>query len=183
MTEKVYVGSEYHKRLLHQTRDVPLDKVTVTGCPLDLAVFEDGQKTPKTRKFLYVGRKTDEKGYDIVQNLRRDGVPITASMEEGWDKKRFYHELAASEMIVNPARQETFGIGMMEAFASNVPVIVPNTPQFQTTVPDKYRVDSHDFLSKPWFLDSAARVAEQAGNEREIVSQYDYHNVMEKWFT
>ena len=183
MTEKVFVGSEYHKRLLNETRDVPLDKITVTGCPLDLEAFEDGSKTPKMRKFLFTGRKSSEKGYDVVQSLCREGVSIAVSLDEGWDKREFYHQLAQTEIVVNPVLQETFGIGMMEALASNVPVIVSDVPQFQTTVPDKYRIPPQDFADKAKFLRHVERILSQAGDERKIAEKYDYRSVLGQWFS
>jgi glycosyltransferase involved in cell wall biosynthesis len=181
ITDRIFVGSDYHKHLLNETRDVPLDKITVTGCPLDLKAFEDGSKTPKVRKFLFTGRKSPEKGYDVVQSLQREGVPIAVSLDEGWNKHEFYHQLAQTEIVVNPALQETFGIGMMEAMASNVPVIVPDIPQFQTTVPPMYRVPYSDFLSKDKFLVDVERILSGAGYERALVEKYDYSKVMETW--
>lgn len=102
ITDKIFVGGEWHKQVIHEARGVPLDKITVTGSAMDLSAFADGHKTRKTRKFIFAGRKVWEKGYDVVERLRADGVDITVSLDEDWSKAQYYDELTRTEMLINP---------------------------------------------------------------------------------
>lgn len=177
ITDKIFVSSEYHKQLLRLKRDVPLSKIEVTGNPLDLRAFEDGTQTEKKYEIIFAGRKVKEKGYDIVQHLiKKEKLPIVCSLDMGWNKKQFYHALAQSKVLFSPAQQDMFATAVMEAFGSNIPVLVPNTPQYRAIVPERYIYDDWKYIDWSSIEDLGT------GEERKLVEKYDYNKVFERWF-
>lgn len=183
IAEKIYVGSPFHKQALIENREVSWGKIEVTGSALDLDKIADGSRTPKVRKFLYTGRKVPEKGYDIVQELRKKGVPIEVSLDNSWNKEEYRKQISQSEMLVVPAKHELFGYAMMEAFAMNVPCMVPDEGMFATMVPAQYRVPFDTFEDPIRFLKAADAILKSAGNERAIAEPYDFRKVMDRWFS
>jgi len=177
IADKIYVSSDYHKYLLNEKRDVPLDKIESTGNPLDLDAFEDGTKVEKIYEIMFAGRKVKEKGYDIVQELiNKKHLPIVCSLDMSWSKKEFYHALAQSKVLFSPAQQDMFATAVMEAFGSNIPVLVPDTPQYRAIVPERYIYDDWKYID--WSnIDELG-----TGEERKLVEKYDYNSVFERWF-
>lgn len=70
----------------------------------------------------------------------------------------------------------------MEALASNVPVIVPDTERFQELVPAMYRIPELDFTSASTFLPAAKKILSASQDERQLVEKFDFHKVMDVWF-
>jgi glycosyltransferase involved in cell wall biosynthesis len=182
IADRIYVGSEYHKKILFQERGVLPDKITVTGSPMDLDDVVDGSKIEKTRRYLFTGRKVKEKGYEIVRDLQTQGVDITVSLDNVWNKDEYHRQIAQTELLVNPSKHELFGFAMFEAFSLNVPCIVPDIPTFETTVPAMYRVPYETFFYKDTFLDATERILKSSGHERMLAEPYEYHKVLDSWF-
>ena len=176
ITDKIYVSSDFHKRLLVESRGVEKEKIIVTGNPLDLNLFSDGTKTIKTNNVMYAGRLVPEKGYDIVKELRKKRIDITVSLENKWDKKRFYEELAASKVLFSPSKQDMFATACMEAFGSNVPVLVPDIENYKEIIPERYRYKKLEDID--W--NNLEKLS--TGNERKLVEKFQYEKVMEEWF-
>ncbi len=176
ISDKIYVSSQFHKDLIVEKRDVDKDKVIVTGNPLDLSRFEDGSKVEKSYDIMFAGRLVPEKGYDIVKELREKGINITSSMEHKWSKRTFYFNLARSKVLFSPSKQDMFATACMEALASNVPVLVPNTKNYESIIPERYRYNNLEDID--W--SNVSKLA--TGYERKIVTKYSYEKVMGEWF-
>ena len=179
--DKIYVGSNYHKQLLIDTRFVDKSKIEVTGLPIDFENILDGREMKKIHDVIFTGRLGVDKGYDLVKKLREEkGLDIIATMEKGYSKKEYYKVLAESKLMFSPSRHELFGIGVAEAMASNVPVLVPNDmPVYKEIVPVGYRYDSLDLVD--W--DKKLNMWREKADLRKYVSHYSYKDIFSRWFT
>ena len=118
------------------------DKIQVCFRGVDLRHFWPKTAEPTCRRFLFVGRKSFEKGYDILEKaveiLEKAGKDIEVSFagtfaprEDGMrkylgfvkydDLPRTYH---ASDALIVCSRSEGFPQVVMEAMASGLPCIL-----------------------------------------------------------
>jgi glycosyltransferase involved in cell wall biosynthesis len=176
--DKIYVGSEYHKKLIVNKRNVDETKIVVTGAPMLLSEMLDGNLEEKKYNVVFTGRLGYDKGYDIVQELRKKGIDILATMEHQFRKKEYYRVIAQSKLVFSPSRHELFGLGVVEALASNVPVLVPDSmPVYREIVPAEYRYKNLDDVDWAEQLEKW----KEKKNLRKLVEKYDYNNVIGKW--
>ena len=146
-----------------EARGFPHLRVWTRG--VDPALFHPGEKTEyldrPSPKFLYCGRVAREKGIENFLNLDLPGTrivvgdgPLLPSLrrrhpEVVWSGFRQGRELAAcyrsADVFVFPSRTDTFGVVMLEALASGLPVAaLPVTGPRDVITSDKAGVLDHD---------------------------------------
>jgi glycosyltransferase involved in cell wall biosynthesis len=136
--EKVFVATDFHKKLVCSKRDIDPDRVIVTGLPVDIVGLSK-IKSPIDRKgIIFTGRPVVEKGYDKVK-LCNMKICCTQLLNPHLSKQRYYKLLASSKIVFAPSRQETFGYGIVEGMACGCIPIVPNALAFTDYVPPECR--------------------------------------------
>ncbi len=175
----IYVGSNYHKRIIVKERGADPEKIKVIGIPIDLKEAKDGRNEDKLIDILYAGRLNDEKGYDVVKQLRAEGYTIVCSKENNWSKEVYYRMLRRSRVLLSPAKTETLGISVMEALANNIPVVVPDGLGYTDYVPKRMRYKTNDEMKEKlnYFIQNKSK-----DELRRFVTKYDKEKVLESWF-
>jgi glycosyltransferase involved in cell wall biosynthesis len=119
----------------------------VVELPIDTSIFSPGSKTTSRKKIgfhdtnklvLFVGNPTYSKGWDVVQMLSRKFSDVTfmcicypspSSIEKNMiiipsvPHEKLVDYYRAADVLVFPSRYEGFGFVLLEALASNCPVI------------------------------------------------------------
>jgi glycosyltransferase involved in cell wall biosynthesis len=165
---------------------------------------------------LYVGHFARLKGIDIlfraIANLRielpniklhlvgRGNVPAFALLakKEGIEKNVVFHGWAeqstlsryykSADICVFPSRHDGFGIVILEAMASGIPVIASDIPSFREIISDGsdgklFKSEDANALSKEvmnLYQDSCLR-KELSHNASEKVTKYSWENIADKY--
>jgi len=176
VADVIFVGSNFHKKLILDNRNVESDKVFVTGLPVNIPKLFAYDTSSKEDMIAYTGRKSFEKGYYIIKKLISENVPIKVTLDETKTKDEYYELLSKSKAVISPAYQETFGYGVIEGMALNCIPIVPDRLSYQEIVPEKFRYRTADEMYK--LIDSA--LSGNVVNTRKYVSKYDYRKVIRR---
>jgi len=161
MCEKVFVGSEFHKRLILEkfsalNEDGYLEKIIVTGAPWDLNYVDEVyptmrvEKSIRAKQVVMASRLSWEKGYGefldfaikhpdirffITSGKRGMFVPKNVKYAFDLSKRDYYKLLSQSEWFVSFSYQETFGYSLQEAIAYGCKIAVPNRACYPEMVP------------------------------------------------
>ncbi len=134
--DKIFVATEFHKRLILEHRDCDPKKLIVTGHPIfpqkETIKFQD-----KENIVVFPHRLDSEKNPQLFDELAEE---ITAT-RYNWQfiktkdicktKQEYFNLLRIAKIAISFADQETFGFAMIEAtFAGCFPV-VPNRLSYQ----------------------------------------------------
>lgn len=133
--DKIFMATDFHKRLVMQTREVDPKKLIVTGHPICLNWDED-EEYRKENIVVFPHRLDSEKNPDmfdmLIDHLHRY-IPDTASTwhflktkEETNTKQEYYDLLKRAKISVSFADQETYGFAMVESVMSGCIPIVPD---------------------------------------------------------
>lgn len=176
IADKLMVATQFHKELILRSRCVEERKIEVVRFPLDIAGMGKCIK-PKKKQIVFTGRKSVEKGYELIKLLKRE-YPIIVSLDETKTKKEYYDLLGESKAVIAPSFQETFGVGIVEGMAMDCIPIVPDRLAYRETVPDEYRVKD---TRGEWWGDYIERALESEDVRlRDGVRKYQYQAVISK---
>lgn len=168
--DKIFVATDFHKGLISDARRPNPDKISVVGFPLDVHGIRDKYYTEdKKDQVVFTGRKSHEKGYDVIKDLQRD-YDILVTQDMDLSKHNYYKLLAESKVVIAPSLQETFGIGIVEGMILGCVPVVPDRLAFEETVQDpsfKYQDDS----DIPEHIESALKVG--SVDRRALSAQQD----------
>lgn len=175
--EKVFVATDFHKRLLTQSRIVDKSTVKVVGFPLDInRMSRDWGNYYKKNYLVFTGRKSVEKGYQKVLKLRTNN-DIVITLDNKLSKQDYYKVLKDAFAVIAPSEQETFGIGIVEGMACGCIPIVPDKLAFQETVPTQFRYRDDSDMQQ--MIDDARYASVQ---DRQTVmnhaQRYQYQDVI-----
>ncbi len=178
--DKIFVATNFHKRLVTQQRIMDKNQVKVVGFPLDIdRLTRLYSSYNKENVIVFTGRKSIEKGYQKVLSLQATNK-IIVTLDEYRTKSEYYNLLGRSKVIIAPSEQETFGIGVVEAMACGCIPIVPNKLSFVETVPDKWRYDP--LLDNNGIQEYINRAMTSTKVDQEVVKnhvrQYQYQTVI-----
>jgi len=179
LADKIFVATDFHKELILTNRNVNEDKIVVTGLPADVNRLNKKYGDKKNRTgMLFTGRKSFEKGYDVIKKIFSNGHDIICSQDFNWHKEYYYKELSKREFVIAPSRQETFGYGVVEAMAMNVKPLVVDGLSFLDFVPAPFRVKSY---SPEDYIEAKKRLeGKKYPRLYKFVEEYDYKKVLPK---
>lgn len=136
VVDQIYVATNFHKKLLMETRIPDPHKVVVTGFPL-YADFVQKENAPitRTQSIVFPHRLDSEKCPELFDkmSLRRDlnHFKFIKTVEQASNKKQYYRILAESSIAISFAEQETWGIAMQEAVLCGCFPIVPRRLSYE----------------------------------------------------
>jgi len=178
--DKVFVATTFHKELILKSRTVDERKLCVTGLPVDIEHVSRFRKPwgQKEDLIVFTGRKSAEKGYDLVLKLRNDlNLPIVVALDLGLKKKDYHKLLGKAKIVFAPSKQETFGYGVVEGIANGCVPVVPNGLSFQDYVLKKFRYE--EGWSFREILSNGRLLLDPLLEEQEMaISKYDYKKVI-----
>jgi|GEM_PF-4492994 len=179
--DKVFVATGYHQRLILSQRRVDYTKLAVTGLPVDTAHLASFRHPWKERsdQIIFTGRKSKEKGYDLVLNLQKKGLPIVVALDLGLSKGQYHRLLGTSKVVFAPSKQETFGYGVVEGICAGCIPVVPNRLSFEDYILPKYRYSDPSEIVERLYeaLGSSSCVDDQ---QLEMVQHYEYRAVIKR---
>ena len=126
----IFVGSEHHKRILMERREVDERKIKVTGFPL----YWEGKNISYDQKekiIVFPHRLTEDKNshlFDLMEKELHQFLPdfeFVKTQSIRRSKKEYYDLLAKSRICVSFADHEYWGIAVQESLFSNCFVVVP----------------------------------------------------------
>ena len=179
ITDKIFVASEFHKNMIVEKRNVPPEKVVVTGLPL-APIKKLKPDYTKQYDVLYGGRLSNDKGYDIVNYLRSKGIQVYATKEHELSKAEYYTKLYESSVVIAPSLHENFGYVPLEALIRGTPVLVPDRGVFKETIPVSYRyADESDLLEM--LINKSYEKYVPPNLRAEIAKKYDPQTILARW--
>lgn len=139
----ILVGSEFHTRLLIETRGAEERKIAATGYPIlpsalpflaepwetrpPLVVFPHRLAPEKAPWEFERMREIFEASYDYPAEwvMTRDSKWVGTEFDGYSSKRAYYSLLSRARVVVSTARQETFGIAMQEGIALGAWAVAP----------------------------------------------------------
>lgn len=192
LADSVIAISRDSGRRISENFNIPLRKIEVVYCGVDIEVFSrqaEGRPAEKGR-LVTVGRLDDQKGIDVLLkavSLVSRGREITLDIVgDGWMRKRYEKiasELAISDRVnfvgriqqeqipdylkrasifVLASRNESFGLVLVEAMASGIPVISTNVG----SIPEIVRDGETGILVEPGDADMLASAIQDLLDDR-----------------
>jgi glycosyltransferase involved in cell wall biosynthesis len=151
IADMIFVATDYHKRLLIQQRNVPTEKIKVTGFPI-----YDTFSVPciKERSVVFPHRTDKEKRPDLFKKLANEIQPIFPAWnfiytkEEAKNKKEYYQILNKAAISVSFAEQETWGIAMQESVICNALPVVPDCLSYSEMYFDEFKATSYKGIKR-----------------------------------
>ena len=134
LVDKVFVGSEYHKKLILRKRKIDEKKLIKTGFPI---YWNRSTTTKKENIVLFPNRLSSDKQPYLFNKLAKEfktsGWSFIKTQELRLTKGKYYDLLEKSKIVVSFSKHENFGIAMREGLFSGCIPVVPNTlcyPEF-----------------------------------------------------
>lgn len=149
LIDKVYVATEYHKKLIIKSNSCPKNynhkKIQVVKFPC--YTNKDLRKNKKQNIVVFPHRLAPEKRPELFEELERKykkmfkntDVRFIKTKDVSKTKEQYYNLLSRSKIAVSFALQETFGIAMLEALNLGCIPVCPNSISYKETMPSKYR--------------------------------------------
>jgi len=149
IADQIYVATEFHKTLLHTKRQIPNEKITVTGFPM----YPDflPKKMPEKENIIVFPHRLDaEKKPEMFETMCQRISPDYwewkwfKSKDVTKNKKEYYELLCKSKIAVSFALQETWGIAMQEAVLCGCVPICPNRLSYTELYESSFLYDSYE---------------------------------------
>lgn len=173
LTEKAFVGSTYHQKMLAETRGI---KTIVTGLPLNResiinTVFPtwSGKKPYVVWTSRLSPEKQPEMFYKIKAILEKDGIDCYSTHFMKLSKKAYYQFLAGASVVLSTATHENFGIGVVEGMTLGCTPVVPDGLSYTDYVPKRWRYNSVDEC-----LDLIRKAIKEPEDCSKYVQKYNY---------
>jgi len=153
--DKIFVGSNYHKKNVEEYFKLPKDKVIVTGYVWDIDKAKEIYPwTNKKEEFvIWPHRICKEKGFDEFMSIAinfpdyqyivtssskinsRIHLPKNVEYIYGLSKKGYYEYMSKAKYYLSTAYQETFGYTLREAMMYDCRIAVPDRACYKEMVP------------------------------------------------
>lgn len=147
MAKKVFVGSSYMQQMVSRERQIY--NVYNTGLPLDYEGLQQYKQDKKEDIVVWTARLAPEKDYEGFKIIREQleklmpYLKVIATQELNLKKEDYYKLLGKAKIVLSTARQENFGIGVLEGMACGCTPIVPNGLSYTDYVPADMRFDDY----------------------------------------
>lgn len=145
--DKIFVATEFHKRLILERRKIDPKKLVVTGHPM----YPEFDKITERKENIIVfpHRLDSEKNpqlFDLLEKELKEDFPYfwkcLKTIEVTKTKKEFYDLLQRAKIAVSFADQETFGFSMIEAVFADCFPVVPNRLAYKELYTECFKYDS-----------------------------------------
>lgn len=131
LVDKVFVATEFHKKLIVKSRSLDQNKIKVTGFPF---IPRKSKIRGKRNQILFPHRHDSEKNPGVFYELagqckhRLPGWSFLTTKETmiSNNKEAYYKMLEESSIVISVSDQETWGIAMQEAVIAGCIPLVPN---------------------------------------------------------
>lgn len=142
VVDKIFVATEYHKRVLCDKRVTNPDQIVVTGFPI-----YDEFKKPSNRDLsqkipvvVFPHRLDSEKNPQLFDELKKfnDDICYIKTKDICKTKQEYYNILNSADIAVSFADQETWGIAMQEALICGCFVVCPNRLSYKEMYHEKF---------------------------------------------
>lgn len=190
IADKIFVGTNFHKKLLNLMRGVDLDKIYVTGEPFDFDMGKDKFLYDSAREnFIFGGRLSNDKGYDVIKKLRAKGYNIYATMEHNLSKIDYLGALFKAKLTIVPSRHEMFGIVPIESVIMGTPVIASDIGAYKDYLPKSWLYEDEEDLQETLEdIKNEVNLARYSHSKimqvkNKMKEKYDYRKVWEKWLS
>ncbi len=146
-TDGIFSSTHFHKNMISTTRNVPLDKIHVTGYPFSHDWLKDYNTSKKENIVVFPHRTAPEKRHDIfleiAKKLKRSKIKCVVTTDVTDTKKEYYELLAKSKVSWSGGLQETCGISTFESLWLDCVVIVPDRLSYREMYFDVFKYDSN----------------------------------------
>jgi len=138
----MFVGSEYHKKMVLSNFNIPSEKIAVTGLP-----FYPPSVSPQPRSdstIVFPHRLDPEKRpheFDALKEFFPEATFIRTK-DHSYTKEQYFQLLASSTVAVSFAQHENFGYGMLEATALGCIPLMPNGLSYAEYYPRELLYDT-----------------------------------------
>jgi hypothetical protein len=140
--DKIFVATEFHKKLILKNRKVSEKKIIVTGLP----IFDTSLQTIKKNIIVFPHRKDSEKCPQLFEKLKKSIVKSNWEFiyTKDYSYDQYYKILNEGKISVSFSKQETWGIAMQESvFAECIPV-VPDRLSYQEMYFERFKYSSFE---------------------------------------
>jgi glycosyltransferase involved in cell wall biosynthesis len=164
LADEVYVATGFHFELLSKRFDVLLPHLTRGKVKLVKFPVYEGRGEEQQEKeniVVFPHRLAPEKDPVMFEQVRQF-YEEKHGMEAEWirtkdvckTKADYYRLLGRAKVAFSAARQETFGIAMLEAYNLGCLPVVPDGLSYQETIPSRYRYQKLEQAVRliHWFL-------------------------------
>ncbi len=142
--DKIFVATNFHKRLICEKRKVNPKKIIVTGFP----IYYEGKHLPKENIVVFPHRLDDEKN----PYLFTETESYFQMIDPKWKfirtkdvcgtKQEYYNLLERSKIAVSFADQETWGIACLESLFAECLLVVPSRLSYREIYPNSVQFSS-----------------------------------------
>jgi len=171
-----FVATEFHKRLILKSysKVIKSNKIHVVGFPMDwLAEIEKEidifpSRENKENIIVFPHRIDKEKSPEIFDKIAKyfPKYQFIKTMEVTKNKKQYYNLLCKAKIIFSASKQETFGIGTVEAMLLDCIPVVPNTLSYKELYDDRFKYTS--LISARRRIESIMRKYSRWGKHSDI---------------
>jgi len=147
IVDQIYVATNFHKKLLQETRNISADKIIVTGFPL----YPDFVKVSEKEKLVIFPHRLDsEKQPDLFDRLSDifagSGWRFVKTKDVIKSKKEYYILLNKAAISISFALQETWGIAMQESVLCGAAPLCPDRLSYSEMYDPSFLYDSFENL-------------------------------------
>ncbi len=172
---KIFIGSNYHKRKLLKADKLKLfwNKLIVTYLPYP-PLLPTYQK-PKKYNIISVSRPTPQKVDDTIENrIEETFGPIYRPQSNTW--KDYFNNLNQSKILLITAKEETFGLQIIDAVINGCIPLARCNFSYPELLPPEYLYNStYDLVNKiSYFLYN------RNGKVPYILCEKEMHNFYNK---
>jgi len=146
-----FVATKFHKQLMLETfkNYVNPNKIHVVGFPMDWLAFIEKEidipsRQHKENIIVFPHRVDKEKCPEVFDSLAKKfpQYRFIKTIEVTKNKKEYYQILAKAKIVFSASKQETFGIGTVEAMLLDCIPIVPNTLSYDELYDNRFKYTS-----------------------------------------
>lgn len=182
--DKIFVATQFHKKLICRFRIVDDRKIMVTGLPIFKPLYPE---VPKKNIVVFPHRLDSEKNPElfdsIAQAFKNSGWTFIKTKDACSTKEEYYKTLAESRIAISFANQETWGIAQLESIFLDCVPLVPDRLSYSELYFDcfKYK-DFEDCIYKlRKFMLGNIPLEELEQNKKRLllIGQFAVENMLE----
>tara|TARA_B100002019_G_C21254949_1_gene593292 strand:- start:88 stop:1116 length:1029 start_codon:yes stop_codon:yes gene_type:complete len=142
-TDGIFSSTNFHKNMISTTRNVPLDKIHVTGYPFSHEWIERYDVSKKENIVVFPHRTAPEKRHDIfleiAKKMKKSDIEFITTTDVTETKDDYYKLLAKAKVSWSGGLQETCGISTFESMWLDCIVMVPDRLSYQEMYFDMFK--------------------------------------------